>query len=249
MHLRRAQADEPHDAAQEQIHFVVLTQDLHRAAAHQAIVGMVVDHVDAEPAHQPVESGGGHSLQTAVAVTPGAHSVDDVIALLVVVQHLRNHAQIVLQIGIQADHYIAGRSGQPCEQRVLVSDVARQQQAGDPARMRSRELLDQRPGAIGAAVVDQQHQASRAAAADLLLLLDQLEQRRRGAFDYLLLVVAWHHKGDRRRRTRGLAHELASRYRPPSTSSTPPPALSVSDSPSISTAPAYTSTNVSAVKP
>src|ERR1019366_3190870 len=97
---------------------------------------------------------------------------------------------------------------------------------------------------------------ARPAATDLALLVDQFQQRQRGGFDHELLVVAWHDEADGRSLGNahagdlavGSAHQLASRYRPASTSSTPPPALSVRLSSSVSTAPRYTSTNVSAVK-
>jgi hypothetical protein len=77
-HLRRAQADQPHDAAQEQVDLVVLAQDFDRAAAHQPVVGVVVDDVDTEAAHQTVEGGGGHALQARVAGALRPHAVDDV---------------------------------------------------------------------------------------------------------------------------------------------------------------------------
>src|ERR1700733_892792 len=117
------------------------------------------------------------------------------------------------------------------------------------------KLLDQRPGAVAAAVVDQQHQPAGAAAANGALLLDQFEQRLGGSLDYQLLVVARHHEAHRRALRRShdgdfvvrRAHQLASRYRPASTSATPAPALSVRLSPSVSTAPRYTSTKVRAV--
>src|SRR3984885_7252522 len=126
--------------------------------------------------------------------------------------------------------------------------------------MGPRKLLDQRPGPVAAAVVDQQHHAAGAAAANVVLLLDQFEQRLSGSLHHQLLVVARDDEADGRALGRshdgdlavglaagGLAHQLASRYRPASTSTTPAPALSVRLSPSVSTAPRETSTKVRAV--
>ena len=109
---------------------------------------------------QLVEPGGGGELEGGLAIALLAHGVDDVRALLPLLDHARDQLGRVLQVGVDHRHHIAAGVLQTRCERGLVAEVAREM---DDAHTRSRRRQGGRVGAerrIGAAVVDQ-HQLER----------------------------------------------------------------------------------------
>jgi len=64
----------------------------------------------------------------------------------------------ILQVGVDHHHRVAGGGIEPGGQRRLLAEVARQLQRAGP-RIGFKQGGDDRPGVVGAAVVDVQHAA------------------------------------------------------------------------------------------
>ena len=197
-HVIAAVADERHHAAQEQVHLAVFGQRVERAAAHEPVVRVVVHEFHAQQLHEAVKPLRRGALEERVRFAAAAHAVDDVAAFEEFLHELRQHGDVVLQIGVQADGAVRARAGfhEPGEQGVLMAAVVRQLQ---PAHKRvfARKRLDETPRAVAAAVVHKEHAAFFAGQPLRLHLgkaLRELPHRFRQDF---LLVIARNHQIDR----------------------------------------------------
>ena len=119
-----------------------------------------------------------------------------------VLDHLGDDRNVVLQIGVERNRGVgfADLRQQSGEQRVLVADIARQLQALHAAGMLARRLLDQSPGAVAAAVVDEQHVARGRDVAHRDQLLDIGKQQAKRVLEPGLFIVARNDESDGRRR-------------------------------------------------
>ena len=126
------------------------------AAAHQPEVAGIDRNMDPrDPGEQAIEGLGRFLLEAGFAGAAAPQAVDDVGAFprhhLV---HRRQQFRRILQIGIDDQHEVAAHGGQPRRQRQLMSMVAGKPDGDDVAVFR-RELVDQLPGVVGRAVIDQ----------------------------------------------------------------------------------------------
>ena len=124
---RLAKADPHGHAAQEAAALGHRQQRVERAAVEQPEVAGVRLQVDlGELVEQLVEPRGGGELERGLAVALAPHRVDDVGALLPVLDHRGDELRRVLQVGVDHRHDVADRVLQPGGERGLVTEVARQ---------------------------------------------------------------------------------------------------------------------------
>ena len=98
---RRAKADQRHNAAQKQVDLVVLGERVERAAAHQAVIGVVFHNFHAHPTQKPVVSDRRRPLENRVRFAGRTHAVNDVAACLVLRDEPVDRVHIILQIGVE----------------------------------------------------------------------------------------------------------------------------------------------------
>src|SRR5262249_8422634 len=135
-----------------------LPQTLDDAAAEQAVIRMVVDHLNAEPTQQPVIGLGTGAFEGRVTGALPAHPVDDVVAFGMRLHHLTDQTDVVLQIGIYTDERVPLSGQQPGNQGRLVTPIARQLHT-DHTRVAFRHVLDDGPGLVAAAIIDKVNRA------------------------------------------------------------------------------------------
>ena len=126
------------------------------APAHQPEVAGIDRDVDPrDPGEQAIEGLGRFLLEAGFAGAAAPQAVDDVGAFprhhLV---HRRQQFRRILQIGIDDQHEVAAHGGKPRRQRQLMAVVAGEPDRDDVAVFR-REFVDQLPGVVGRAVIDQ----------------------------------------------------------------------------------------------
>ena len=88
---------------------------------------MVVYRPDTEDSHQLVKSKGGGTLEPRVGGAAATHAIDDVASVIgILVYHLGDNANIVLQIGIDRYHQVGEilGHGESCHKGVLMTHVA-----------------------------------------------------------------------------------------------------------------------------
>ena len=182
--------------AQKHMCFAIERQRAQRSVAHQAEIGVVRDDVGTEPIEDAVVEVRGAALEAAVCAATLAHGEDNLGAVGEAVDHLCNDRHIVLQVGVERDHRIgfADLADQARQQCILMSDIARQFEATDAFRLRLRDLLDEVPRSVGAAVVDQQNITFRRDRLCLFQLADVSEQIRQRVLDARLFVVTRDHE-------------------------------------------------------
>ena len=106
----------------------------------------------------------------------GRRAVDDVGFRSEAREKLRDLLRRVLQVVVERDRQLVARPADAAEKRIVLAVVAHQAHALDP-RVSLREVLDHRPGAVGAAVVDEdQLELGRRALEHRLELAHQLRQ-------------------------------------------------------------------------
>ena len=119
------------------------------------------------------------------------HAEHDVGPRAVGGHHLRDDVGVVLQVGVDAHHGVRapGRHVQACQQGRLVPDVGGQVEAVDAAVL-AVELLDERPSAVRAAVVDKEDVAPGVGVARGYEAVDHRSEATGGLFDDCLFAVA-----------------------------------------------------------
>ncbi len=178
---RLREADPHGHAAQKARALGHRQQSIQSAAVEQAEVAGVGLEVDlGEIVEQLVEPGGGGELEGGLALALLAHGVDDVGALLPLLDHARDQLRRVLQVGVDHRHHIAGRVLQAGRERGLVAEVSREMN-DSYARVGGGQAVEQRGRRVGAAVVDE-HQLERVVGDGSAGALDE-------RLDELLLVV------------------------------------------------------------
>ena len=194
VHLFRLIPHHGHDPAQEQVDLSELLKPLDGALRHKAVVGVVEHHIHAQRLHYLVKALGGGTLEKAVLVPARTHSVDHVVALIVIVKHLVHGAYVVLQVGVHRNYHVGALCGgvHARKQRALMPAVARKFYALEQP-VCGVQPRDYAPRPVSAAVVHEQHSAVfgyRARAYQGGHLFFQ-PLRRRG--QHLLFVVAGHY--------------------------------------------------------
>ena len=69
-------------------------------AGYEAIVSMVRDHADAHPAHDTIEKMGCSSFEAGIRAAVIADTIHDITSLPIMLQHLRDDGDVILQVGI-----------------------------------------------------------------------------------------------------------------------------------------------------
>ena len=132
---------------------------------------MVEHHVCAHHLHDLIKALGGELLEKGIRFPGIPHAVDHVISGIVLVHHLVNGIDIVLEVGIQGNCHVAVilHCHQAAQQRILVSPVPGQAHALVNGILLVQRL-DDLPGAVLRAVVDKD---------DAALLRDLLRRHQR----------------------------------------------------------------------
>ena len=136
--------------------FVELPEFLEHSAGHKPIVGVVWHHVDVEELHETVKHFGSVALEGRVRATVVAHAVDYFAALAVLVYHVFDDADVVLEICIQADNAVA--LGSACRLHagpdgILMTCIAGKADAVDRG-VASSACLDEVPSFVATAIID-----------------------------------------------------------------------------------------------
>ena len=162
VHAAAAVAHQRYQPPQEQIDLRELCQPLHRPAAEQPVIGVVIHALRAQTGHQPVKELRRGALEQRIRFAAGAHAIHHIAAGFVFGQHGVHGMDVVLSVTVQADRHIRlrHRLKEPGQQGILVPPVA-----GKPhpahRRLCLRHGADGLPGAVAAAVVHKQHTAVR----------------------------------------------------------------------------------------
>ena len=121
---------------------------------------MIVDGIAAELVHKLVEEQGTAALEKTVCMPVGAHAVHDVSAVFVGFYHVVHRVYVVLAVTVDAycDVSLVPGFHEPCEQRVLMSEVAGQTEATE-VLIAVAQPGHNMPGVVGGAVVDKQYAA------------------------------------------------------------------------------------------
>ena len=115
------------NASKEEIALTEIAELDHGATTHQPVIGMVVYRLDAEDSHQLVKSKGSGAFEPRVGGAAATHAIDDVASVIgILVYHLGDNANIVLQIGIDRYHQVGEilGHGESCHKGVLMTHVA-----------------------------------------------------------------------------------------------------------------------------
>ena len=152
---------------------------------------MVIDHLRAHGLQEFIKALRRGPLEKRVRLPAGAHAVDDLAAVPVLIHHPVHGVDVILPVAVDGDRDVAAVPGlhQPRENGALVSAVPALADP-DAVRIFFRQLPDDVPCAVFAAVV---HEQDPALGADLPLgaeLFDLLKEHRRRDGQDLLLVVA-----------------------------------------------------------
>ena len=88
---------------------------------------MVIHRILIHALHQLIESLGGESLEEGIGLTLLAHTIDDILAFLHLLNHIDDDILIILQVGIDTYHRITMiyRRFHSCPERILMSPVMR----------------------------------------------------------------------------------------------------------------------------
>ena len=109
-----------------------------------------------------VEALGGEPLEEGVGVPAAAHAVDYLGAVQILFDHLIHGVDVVLTVAVDGDGDVAAaaveRLHQPGQHGVLVAAVPALGDADEVIILRG-ELLDEGPGGVAGAVVDEEHPA------------------------------------------------------------------------------------------
>ena len=127
---------------------------LHGPLAHQAVVGMVVDGFYSHCFHQPIKDQSGIAFEESVGLTFFAYAVNDVIACFIAAYHVRNHLNVILQVCINGNGYLAMvfYGIEPCQQGILMPYVSCQVQSAGIGGI-SVQFFDDGPCLVGASVI------------------------------------------------------------------------------------------------
>ncbi len=115
---------------------------------------MIGHYIHTQHAQQGVVTTGTPALEDSVLYPAATHTEHHLVAGAMGVDHLFDHASIILQVRIQRNDGITIGGEQARQQCILVAAVAREFHAIDVGMLRG-ELFDELPGAIRAAVIDE----------------------------------------------------------------------------------------------
>lgn len=79
---------------------------LYSPLAHQAVVGMIVDGFTPLPSSADKDQSG-VAFEESVGLPFFTYAINDVIARFIAVYHVRNHLDVILQVCINGDGYLA----------------------------------------------------------------------------------------------------------------------------------------------
>ena len=152
---------------------------------------MVEHDIYAQCLHDLIEALGGKALEEGIRIALAAHAVHDIVALVIVIDHLIHRVDIVLKVCVHGDDHVRviDRSQQTRQQRVLMAAVAGKVDAGEHIRFLLVKLADDLPGIIAGAVVDEHHAALFADFAFALELIHLLAQALARFRQNLLLLI------------------------------------------------------------
>jgi len=185
-------------AAEEEVDLAEASEVGQGGVGHEPEVGVVLYDRHDHAGHQPVEEEGRAPFEPAVGTARSPHAEDEFPAVEVLVDHIGDDADVVLEVGIDADGCIApaGDMFQAAEQRILVSVIPTQADALDTSWVVRRRLLDLRPGVVPRPVV---HEDDEAVGVDLSVSdepSDESGQPGHGLFQRSGFVVAGYDEGD-----------------------------------------------------
>ena len=186
-------AHQRHHAPQENVHLAVVGEAFQHPGADEPVVGVVEYDVCAQRVHHMVEALGGEPLEEGVGVPAAAHAVDYLGAVQILFDHLVHGVDVVLTVAVDGDGDVAAaaveRLHQPGQHGVLVAAVPALGDADEVIILRG-ELLDEGPGGVAGAVVDEEHPAllaDKARCGEVVYLFQE-----QGGCDgeYLFFIVA-----------------------------------------------------------
>ena len=153
---------------------------------------MVEHNIHAQRLHHLVKALSRKALEERVGFALAAHAVNDLIALVIIVHHLIDGVDVVLQVRIHRDDHVRIVDGgqQAGQQRVLMAAVAGEVHAGKHLRFLLVQLADDRPGVVAGAVVDKHHAALAADFALVHQLMHLFAQALARLRQHFLLLIA-----------------------------------------------------------
>ena len=110
---------------------------------------MVIHRFHAHTAHELVEHLRRRALEESIGRTLAPHTIDDVTALVILLDHFGNRMDVILQVGINRYRHVGILAGciQSSHEGILVSHVTRQFQASHMGTV-STVVGDNLPGAV-----------------------------------------------------------------------------------------------------
>ena len=115
---------------------------------------MIVDGFYPHCLHQPIKDQSGVAFEESVGLPFFTYAINDVIARFIAVYHVRNHLDVILQVCINGNGYLATvfYCIESCQQGILVSYVSCQVQSAGIGRILV-QFFDDSPCLVGASVV------------------------------------------------------------------------------------------------
>ena len=101
---------------------------LQGSAGHKAVVGVVEYRLRPHKVHQTVKALSGKTFEECVLLPACAHTVDNITALIVLVQHAIHRIHIILQVGIHGNRHVTAVlcRHKSRQQRILMAPVSGQ---------------------------------------------------------------------------------------------------------------------------
>ena len=129
-------------------------------AGDQAVIRMVKHNLHAHGVQEPVEAFGGEAFEKSIGLSGGTHTVDNLVACVVLTHHLVHGVDVILSVAVDGNGDVTAvkRFHQSGQHSVLVTAVAALGNA-EVMLILFGQLCDQLPGSVPAAVVHEQNPA------------------------------------------------------------------------------------------
>ena len=185
------EADHREHASQEDVDFLEVGEFLQGSGGDESVVSVIIDYVCAENIKCLVVSLRGEALHESVCVAVLSYAVNDLAAVVVLLEHLSHGADIVLAVVIDGDgdvtHVLYLKK--TCGNGILVASVTGKADTLNIGLVLCRQLLDHIPGVIAGAVVNEKH-AALVADETFVTHLKKLAQEKRARYlDYFCVLV------------------------------------------------------------
>ena len=187
------EADQRHKAAQEQVDLAEVCKFLQYTRADEPVVRVVIHDLRAHRGEEFIKALRGEALEEGVRLAAGAHTVHDLTAVEIRVDHRVHGVDVVLSVAVDGNRDVAvlARLHESGKDRVLVAAVAALADA-DIVLVPFGKLRNDLPRPVAAAVVDEHDPTLGTYFTHSGKLVYLCKEHRRRYRQHRLLIVARH---------------------------------------------------------